>query len=810
MGLGKYFAKRNFRKTPEPRGKLGKSAAPIYVIQEHHASHLHYDFRLESGGTLKSWAIPKGPSLDPKVKRLAVEVEDHPLDYAKFEGDIPKGQYGGGNVVVWDYGSWAPGSSPDAALKKGRLDFELFGEKLRGKWSLVRLRGGQSNGKTNWLLIKKRDAFAQPGSDVLADRPGSVLETVAKRAKRGSREDGVLKNSRLPATVTPQLAQLVGQAPSGPEWIHEIKYDGYRTLCRIQNGKVRLITRSGLDWTKKYPLVAAAARKLQVKDALLDGEIVWLDEEGHSNFQGLQNALMEKHSDRLVYYVFDLLHLNGKDLRELPLVARKEVLKELLGKKSSKLLYSEHWQSGGERMYREACRLRLEGIVSKRAEGAYVSGRDPSWQKTKCTFRQEMVIGGYAKSDKEGRAFKGLLLGVYEGDQLRYAGKVGTGYTAGTMMEMQKKLGPLVQEDSPFDLNSPRGRDIVWVKPKLVAEVEFRSWTSDQLVRQASFQGLRLDKKPAEIHREEAVSAAASSSAGKVGGVKISHPDRVVYMKSKTKKIEVVKYYEAVSELMLPFLKDRPVSVLRCQENSTSTCFFQKHSEGGSLSTVKSKRVHYKDKKGNALSIQTERELLTAVQMGVLEFHGWEGRFSHITKPDLVVFDLDPETPKLWGKVVDTAWEIKEMLERLGLRPYVKVTGGKGLHVQAPIAPLYSWDQVKDFSKSLMRILEEKNPRLYTTNMMMDKRQGRIFLDYLRNGYGSTAVLPYSLRARELPTVALPIAWRELKNDLASDQFRLPEITKLLTKRKDPWPDYWAPAPRLALLDGKKADKLAA
>ncbi|MGZ6469430.1 MAG: non-homologous end-joining DNA ligase, partial [Bdellovibrionota bacterium] len=391
MALRKYFAKRDFQKTPEPRGKIGNPGkALIYVIQEHHASHLHYDFRLESGGTLKSWAVPKGPSLDPKVKRLAVEVEDHPISYAKFEGDIPKGEYGGGNVVVWDYGSWIPSGNVNSALKKGHLDFELQGEKLQGKWTLIRTR--ITGSKPSWLLFKRNDEFARSGSDVLAEMPGSVLSAVEYKKKAITAPKP--KKQALPAFIKPQLAELVQEAPAGAEWIHEIKYDGYRTQCRLQKGQVKLLTRSGLDWTPKYPLIAKEALRLKVKDAILDGEIVWLDELGHSNFQGLQNALSEKNHERLVYYVFDILHLNGEDLRDLPLLDRKAILEELIGKKNSKLIYSEHWKSAGRKVYSEACRMQLEGIVSKRADAVYSSGRDSTWQKTKCALRQEMVIGG--------------------------------------------------------------------------------------------------------------------------------------------------------------------------------------------------------------------------------------------------------------------------------------------------------------------------------------------------------------------------------------------------------------------------------
>jgi bifunctional non-homologous end joining protein LigD len=808
MGLKKYFAKRDFKKTPEPRGKARSSGKKlIFVIQKHHARRLHYDFRLEFGGTLKSWAVPKGPSLNPKDKRLAVEVEDHPVDYATFEGDIPKEEYGGGHVIVWDYGYWTPPENVNAALKKGHLDFELEGEKLQGKWSLIRLRSDKT-GKNNWLLFKRQDDYARTDYDIVEEEPDSVINSprkeyfkkttpqqveklIAKNKKKSKKAVSGKKLKAPPEFVPPQLAQLVTSAPNGREWLHEMKFDGYRNQCRIYNGHIQMLTRSGIDWADKYGSLTKEIEKLPTDNALLDGEIIWVDDQGHSNFQGLQNALSEKSYGRLVYYVFDILHLDGEDLRDKLLYERKEILKNLLsGLGNSKILYSEHWTTGAQHMIEQACKLQLEGIVSKDADAPYSSGRDMHWQKTKCSLRQEFVIGGYAESTKD-RPFSGLLMGVYDKNgKLRYAGKVGTGFTEESLREIEKKLKPLETDKSPFDIRSPRSSGIHWVKPKLAAEVEFKAWTGDGSIRQGSFQGLRTDKDTKKISKEIPMKPKTKISKDPlVAGIKITHPDRIVYPQTDTKKIEVIHYYEGVHSLMQPFMKDRPLSLLRCQDTTGDTCFFQKHAEGRNLD-ARSKPVHYKDKEDTALLAETKEEMIQLVQAGTIEFHAWGAKFKNITKPDLIVFDLDPETKSLWPVVVETAHTIRAMLKQLDLESFVKVTGGKGLHIHVPIKPLYDWDQIKDFSKSLMVILEQREPKKYTTNMNKARRKGRIFLDYLRNGYGATAVLPYTLRAREYPTIAVPIAWKDLKVSLKPDGFTIDDLAKI-KKRKDPWAGFW-------------------
>ncbi|HMN67570.1 MAG TPA: DNA ligase D, partial [Bdellovibrionales bacterium] len=571
MGLARYNQMRDFKMTPEPRGEAAKrgKGKSSFVIQKHDARRLHYDFRLEYDGVLMSWAVPKGPSLDPKDKRLAVRTEDHPLSYATFEGDIPHGHYGAGHVIVWDNGTWDPPEDVPALLREGHLDFELQGQKLRGRWSLIRLRNRGGERRDNWLLFKRPDRYAREDYDIVEERPESVL-----RKKRPP-----WKGAPLPEFVKPQLALLVDEVPEGEEWIHEIKFDGYRTLARLEDGGVRMLTRSGLDWTKKYGPLARELKALRIENALMDGEVIWTDARGRADFQGLQNALSSGNLNRLTYYVFDLLHLNGADLTGLPLKERKAKLKKLLARNKTRVqrvLYSEHWAHQGKAMLKQSCKIGLEGVVSKEAYQPYVPGRSPLWQKTKCSLRQEFVIGGYAASKSGGRSFGALLLGVYEEGGLRYAGRVGTGFSAETMRDLKARFDDLESGESPFTVNSPRGRDIHWLEPKLAGEVEFKAWTGDGLVRHASFQGLRADKAPKSVHQERIVSSKTAETK-----LKITHPDRVIYSKSKTLKADVLKYYAEVADLMFPFLENRPASILRCQNTSTKACFFQKHGLAG-------------------------------------------------------------------------------------------------------------------------------------------------------------------------------------------------------------------------------------
>lgn len=776
MGLKRYSEKRNFSKTPEPAAKKSKKSEKkslIFVVQKHHARNLHYDLRLEYGGTLKSWAVPKGPSLNPTDRRLAVEVEDHPIDYAGFEGEIPKGEYGAGQVIVWDKGRWIPAADPAAALKKGHLDFELKGTKMNGRWTLVRM--GKSGPKNNWLLIKQKDMFSRTDYDLTVEEP-----------------EGVLKKKSLPEFIKPQLALLVDHVPKGPEWIHELKYDGYRTLCRINGDNIRFLTRSGLDWTSKYQALINSAKKLGLQNAILDGELVVLDEKGRSSFQLLQNALAENAPKKLHYYAFDLLFLNGKNLCNEPLLNRKAQLAEILRPhKNNQFLYSEHFEYS-KNLYSEVCRLQLEGVVSKLASAPHTSGRSPVWQKTKCSLRQELIIGGFTRSEAR-RPFSSILVGYYDNSgKLRYAGKVGTGFSDSTLSTLSAALEKLARPKSPFDINSPSEKNVTWVSPKLVAEIEFKTWTAGKILRQASFQGLRADKQPKEIILEKKTRKKES---------KITHPDRVVYQAAGITKQEVVDYFEQMAPHMLPYVHDRPLSILRCQQTTEAGCYFQKHTHTTSLVGISSREVHNGEKYDSAISVERPGEIFQLIQAGTVEVHGWQASFSNIDKPDQIIFDLDPESEKLWGRVIDTSYEIQSRLKILGLQSFIKLTGGKGVHIHVPVQPRYSWNMIKAFSKGLMQILYESNPGYYTMNMQKQNRKGKIFLDYLRNGYGATAIIPYSLRARTQPTVAFPIAWKDLKKYSGPDEILFKNSIEIVKKRKDPWADYFRLKQRIAALE---------
>lgn len=615
--LEQYQSKRDFKKTAEPAGKVarGKQPGGIFVVQKHDATRLHYDFRLEHEGVLWSWAVTRGPSLDPHEKRLAVHVEDHPIDYAGFEGTIPKGEYGGGTVIVWDEGTWTPEIDPAKAMKKGHIDFELNGQKLNGRWHLVRLRPRPGEKRDNWLLIKSDDAAARPGEDILKDAPKSVksgltIEEVAEGKTADGKKPKVWHSNKPAASskakagkrldfVEPQLATLEREAPPGEDWLHEVKFDGYRMQAQIAGTEVRLLTRTGLDWTEKFGLeIVAELAQLKCSDAIIDGEIVVLADSGVSSFSLLQQDLSANRTDRFTYYVFDLMRLDGKDLRREPLVERKQALQELLGEtaENAAVRFSDHFAEPGKIMLQHACRMGLEGIVSKRADAPYRSGRGPSWVKSKCTARQEFVIGGYLPSDKTGRGLRSLLVGYHEGGKLHYAGRVGTGFTARSATDLKKKLDALKAVASPFAAAVPKGKGLVWVRPELVGEVEFRSWTSDRIIRHASFQGLREDKPAEEVVQEKPSKAAnkakpAASSAGKAAGakapatittsVKLSHPDKLLWPEEKISKQALLEHYALVWPRMEQFIVNRPLSLVRAPDGIGGPRFFQKHASAG-------------------------------------------------------------------------------------------------------------------------------------------------------------------------------------------------------------------------------------
>jgi len=899
--LGLYRKKRDFRRTPEPRGRVVHGGAKLaFVIQKHAASHLHYDFRLELAGVLKSWAVPKGPSLDPADKRLAVMVEDHPIEYGGFEGTIPKGQYGGGTVLLWDRGTWEPRGDAEAGLRKGHLAFTLHGKKLRGAFSLVRMGGREGK---NWLLMKTQDEFARSGGSksVVQERPESVtsgksIEEIAgaRRAKvwnsnRGgtttaatsvARRNSAAKKpgpsagaraatrarrpsgpdpskllraraAAMPRDARPQLATLVPEAPEGDDWLHEIKYDGYRVLARIERGRARLITRGGLDWTDRFAVVADALRRMPVKQAILDGEIAMVLEDGTTSFQALQNQLRSGNDEALAYFVFDLLYQDGWDLTQAPLEQRKEALAALVeGADASPVLrYSDHLEGQGVRFHRQACRSGLEGIVSKRKGSVYTPGRTGSWLKTKCSSRQEFVIGGYTEPQGAREGIGSLLLGTNEnGDGLRYRGRVGTGFTRETLDELLRKLRPLEIDKAPFADRPPQKRGVHWVRPRLVAEVSFGSWTNDGRLRHPSFQGLREDKPADEVVREAPRNGSAPAKPRRAGArssaapakakrrptperrrppdtppripppvkepgrrppvadppprprkrplrdpvdadaaLAITSPDRVLYADEGITKLDLARYYRAVAPHLLAHAAGRPLMLRRCPEGIDAACFIQKH-PGQGLSGMDSVRVRERLKTEQHLVLRDEAGLLSLAQVGALEIHVWGALAESLERPDRVVFDFDPAAESPWKDVVLGARRVRERIEALGLECFVKTSGGKGLHVVVPTRPGPTWDDVKEFSAALASSLTREAPDRFTTHLAKARRGGRIFIDTLRNRRGATWVAPYSPRARPGAPVSMPLAWDELTTSLRPDSFSIP---RLLERRRGSRADAW-------------------
>lgn len=852
MALQEYKRKRDFRKTPEPAGKAPrkkpKKSGPSFVIQKHDATRLHYDFRLEMEGVLRSWAVPKGPSLDPAEKRLAVHVEDHPIEYGDFEGIIPEGQYGGGTVLLWDRGIWHPDGDPVKAYQKGHIKFRLEGEKLHGGWHLVRLQGDRAgNNKENWLLFKDKDEKARPGSGdaVVEEHPESVesglsLEEVAANPERvwQSKPKGKAKKLRparpavdpstlpsarkgkLPTTVAPQLATLVSGPPRGDEWIHELKFDGYRVFCKLVAKDVRVITRNGKDWTDRFASIAAAVAKIPVSDAVLDGEVAVLLPDGTTSFQALQKTLSnDGRKSGLVFFAFDLLSLDGYDLRAVPLLQRKEALAKLLQVgigEDGTLRYSDHVQGGGEEFYRHACGYGLEGIISKRIDVPYRSGRGGDWVKVKCLKRQELVIVGFTDPEGSRSGLGALLLAVNEGGELVNAGKVGTGFDTRTLVDLRKRLDKLERKTPAFK-NPPRGAEARcshWVEPKLVAEVAFAEWTDEGILRHPTFQGLREDKSPDEIVREVALpaKAVAAPKAAKrskasrvpalgperdpqgiteVAGVRLTNPGKVLYPEIGLTKREVALYYERIAEWMLPHLQDRPLTLVRCPEGHTKQCFYQKHVTDQFPKSVKRVQV---EEGGEAVpygAVGSLEGLIALAQMGVLEIHIWGAHLDDIERPDYLVFDLDPDVGLSWERVVEGTLRVHERLEELGLRTFLKTTGGKGLHVCVPITRRDEWDEVKAFTRAVVDSIVAREPSRYTSNMSKANRKGKIFIDYLRNGRGATSIAAYSTRARPNAPVSTPLFWEELETDVRANTYTVRNLPERLESLKaDPWAGF--------------------
>jgi bifunctional non-homologous end joining protein LigD len=865
--LAKYRAMRDFSKTAEPSGAASvKDAKALrFVIQKHEATRLHYDFRLELNGTFRSWAVTRGPSLDPAEKRLAVEVEDHPLDYGDFEGTIPKGQYGGGTVMLWDRGFWKPEGDADKMLAKGDLKFTLAGDKLKGSWVLVRMRDrpGSKYGKSkhaNWLLIKHHDKYAKDGdgekilgkdhsvasgramkaiaagtgkkpqafmraksfkADAIWESHGGPNERVAqKQNKKDEEPEPVTKTkiiSSLPNFIEPQLCRVVDAPPSGKDWVHEVKFDGYRMQLRVSGGKASLRTRKGLDWTAKFAAIAKAAAKLP--DCILDGEVVALDHNGAPDFAGLQAALSDSKTDALVFFAFDLLALEDEDLRALPLLTRKTRLEKLLKSSPSNLRYVVHFTSGGDAILKSACRMSLEGIVSKRTTAPYRSGRGDDWTKAKCRAGHEVVIGGW--STMAGK-FRSLLVGVHRGAHLIYVGRVGTGYSADKVGRLLPRLKAVAAKTSPFTgKGAPRHESgVTWLKPELVAEIEFAGWTGDGMVRQAAFKGLRADKPADEVEAEKPqknkklarpkAPAKSNAKSSVVMGIVISHPDKPLWPdagdEKPVTKLELAQYYESIGDWMLPHIKGRPCSIVRAPDGISGGIkgeqhFFQRHAMPGQSKLFDQVRVTG-DRKPY-LEINRVEALAAVAQSGGLELHPWNSIPGKPDVPGRFVFDLDPSPDLTFDDVIAAAKELKERLERLGLIPFCKTTGGKGLHLVTPFAANgLDWKTAKAIAREICVRMTADSPDKYLVNMSKEKRRGKIFLDYLRNDRMATAVAPLSPRARDGATVSMPLTWAQVKKGLDPHAFTVRTVPALLAKSLA-WKDYAVATAKLAAVAKK-------
>jgi bifunctional non-homologous end joining protein LigD len=838
MALEEYRKKRDFRRTKEPRGRkhAGRKKALRFVVQKHDASRLHYDFRLELDGVLKSWAVPKGPSLDPKAKRLAVHVEDHPIEYGSFEGVIPADEYGGGTVLLWDAGEWIPEGDANDAYRKGRLTFSLEGEKLHGSWSLVRTKGRDGDDDRNWLLIKRTDDAARPGDDdgITKQRPESVatgreLAVIAEEADRvwhSNRDKRAVTRTRtkskrratavslegarkggLPEDFSPQLATLVSEPPTGEDWLHELKLDGYRILCYVDHGDVTCISRNGKDWTDRYTEVVEAAAVLPCETALMDGEVVVLDERGVSSFQALQNSLGTTRSRRQLYfYAFDLMYLDGYDLMHVPLRERKPLLQTLVaGGEGDVIRYSDHVSGSGHQFHAQACAAGAEGIISKRANAPYRPGRGMDWQKTKCLLRQEFVVVGFTEPSGSRSGFGALLIAVMKDGELVSAGRVGTGFTNRTLAELYSKMKKL-ERATPAIANPPRGanaRGVHWLQPKLVAEVSFTEWTSDGSIRHPSFQGLREDKTPEEIVREgparpqqarnQAKGKSTSQASGEVevAGVRLTHPDRVVYAEQGITKLDLAKYYERVADAMLPHIADRALTLVRCPTGQGKACFFQKHANDTIPDSIA--RVSVEEEEGTELymAVDSLPGLIALVQLGVLEFHVWGSRIDRLDRPDRLIFDLDPDADLPWSETAAAALLMRERMEDLELQSFVKTTGGKGLHVVVPIERRTSWDDVKEFARRVAQSFVREWPARFTATATKSRRKGKIYIDYLRNSPVATSIAAFSTRSRPGAPVSVPITWEELAASSERPDYTIENVPARLAKlRSDPWKDF--------------------
>jgi bifunctional non-homologous end joining protein LigD len=802
MSLTAYNRKRNFRATPEPEGKSPRASkgtrALKFVIQKHDASRLHYDFRLEVDGVLKSWAVPKGPSLDPAKKSLAVQVEDHPLDYGEFEGVIPQAQYGGGTVMLWDRGTWEPLHDPADGLRKGKLHFALRGEKLAGEWSLVQMHGRSNEDGKNWLLMKLNDDAASKNDVLKNDRSVKSdrnLDEIADdrdrvwKSNRNGRTKKGQGSSSLPSTLSPQLATLANHAPTGDEWLHEVKFDGYRMLVFITGGEVRLLTRNGKDWTRKFPTIVRAFQKLDTTDTILDGELVVLDEDGVSDFQALQALIKDGEKAPLSMYLFDLPFAEGRDLRHEPLIDRKTRLKKLLDQSTAgpAIQYSDHAVGDGASVVKEACRMSLEGVISKRVNSPYVSRRSNDWLKSKCQQRQEFVVIGYTDPGGSRSHFGALLIGVHdEAGKLVYAGRVGTGFDERRLRDLHDQLTRLHRKSPPTDKPVPtrEKRHAHWVEPKLVAEIRFTGWTREGVLRHPAFLALRSDKPAEEIVREKHSAPDAGPTPPR-----LSHPDKVLYPQQGLTKQNLADYYTLVAKRMFPHVADRPLALVRCPSGRSGKCFFQRNHTDTLPEAIVPIDVSDSKKKEEHVGIRSADGLSALVQVGVLEIHTWGSCRGDIEHPNQLIFDLDPADDVPWRQTVKIAKRLKSQLDSLKLPTFLKTSGGKGLHVVIPIEPTIDWDTAKSFCETIVKSMAADHPDEVVANMRKDLRKGKVYIDYHRNGRGATAVAPYSTRARADAPVSMPIDWSRLSRIRSAAQFTVKNVRSEL-KKTDPWRDF--------------------
>lgn len=801
--LSEYNQKRNFERTFEPEGKADYNEEELrFVVQHHMARRDHYDLRLEWRGVLLSWAVPKGPSYDTHDKRLAVQVEDHPLEYRNFEGSIPKGEYGGGVVMLWDEGFWEPYVNVEEGLRKGELKFVLKGRRLKGKWALVRWKAKSDEKTDNWLLLKERDEYVKT-SDGISEFITSIRTGRTMTEIEAGEDEKIIRNPF--STTDVQLAKLADKIPEGDDWLYELKYDGFRIIAFAEGNSVRLITRNGNDYIRRFNEIALSINDWAAGRAMvLDGETAVVDKSGRTDFQALQNYMKNPDEQHLTYIVFDILALDGIDLRGRSLTERKEILEDLMKDAPQNLYYSRCIRGKGKESFSAACEAGMEGIMGKKADSIYSGTRNGDWIKLKCCKRQEFVIVGYTLSDKKTQGVSSLLLGVYEGGELMYAGRAGTGISQSDGAVLEEKFTALKRENPPFK-SVPKSRaneKITWLEPELIAEIKFAEWTNENLLRQASFQGIRTDKEPEDIKREKSEgeqfklparehekSMEIKANSIIVEGINITNPDKIIFDDPKITKADVVQYYSKVSERMLPFVGHRVLSIVRCPKGVSQTCFYKKHPGPNSKGIITIPVSVGSGETEEYFYIENASGIISEAQMGTLEFHIWGSRVDELEKPDMMVFDLDPDEGMDIDRVRQGARDMKSILAELSLNSYIKTSGGKGYHVVVPLKPSVDWNVFYDFTRRVAEVMEQKWPDRYTSNVRKAKRADKIFIDWIRNGRGATSVAPYSLRSRKGARVSMPISWDEL-DTVAPDSISMSDALLRITG-EDPWKDFF-------------------